>query len=94
MLDELKVRIGALRGEFEKNRDISDPAKKFSAQVGGMLEIETITIDQNEANRNLYGDINNDYGFRDIRLWVKGMGTEPSATTSHWDLPANFPLRM
>ena len=74
MLDELKVRIGALRGEFEKNRDISDPAKKFSAQVGGMLEIETITIDQNEANRNLYGDINNDYGFRDIRLWVKGNG--------------------
>ncbi|MBR6480320.1 MAG: hypothetical protein IKT12_01340, partial [Thermoguttaceae bacterium] len=75
-LDRLKAQIDALRRELDGKQDAPDTRKKFSARVGGMLEIESVAVDQSRTNREIYGDIDNDYGFRDVRLWVKGDGYE------------------
>ena len=75
-IDELRTEIDALQTEIKRKQDVPDTRKKFSARVGGMLEIETVTVDQSDANQAIYGDIDNDYGFRDVRVWVKGEGYE------------------
>ena len=75
-IDEFRAEIDALQIELKKKQDAPDTRKKFSARVGGMLEIETVTVDQSGANQEIYGDIDNDCGFRDVRLWVKGEGYE------------------
>ena len=75
-IDELRTEIDALQTEIKRKQDVPDTRKKFSARVGGMLEIETVAIDQSDANQAIYGDIDNDYGFRDVRVWVKGEGYE------------------
>ena len=75
-LDRLKAQIDSLKREVNGKQNTPDTRKKFSARVGGMLEIESVTVDQSLANQEIYGDINNDFGFRDVRLWVKGEGYE------------------
>ena len=75
-LDELQAKVTLLQKEMERKRDIPDTSRKFSSMVGGMLEIESVTVDQSQANQAEYGDIDNDFGFRDVRIWVKGEGYE------------------
>ena len=75
-LDELRGKIALLQKQIEQKQDIPDTTRKFSAKAGGMLEIETVTVDQSQTSQAVYGDIDNDYSFRDVRLWVKGEGYE------------------
>ena len=75
-LDELRDKITLLQKQIEQKQDVPDTSRKFSARVGGMLEIETVALDQSQTSHAIYGDIDNDYGFRDVRLWVKGEGYE------------------
>ena len=75
-IDELQAEIASLRTEINKKQDIPDTAKKFSAKAGGMLEWDTVTVDQSRENSAFYGDIDNDFACRDLRLWIKGDGYE------------------
>ncbi|MGI5831466.1 MAG: porin [Thermoguttaceae bacterium] len=73
-IDELKAQIDVLHDSLEKERKVPQSNKKFSAKVGGLLEMDAIAIDQSRENQERYGDIDNDYVVRDLRFWVKGEG--------------------
>ena len=73
-IDELQAEIASLRTEINKKQDIPDTAKKFSAKAGGFLEWDSVTVDQSLENKGRYGDIDNDFACRDLRLWIKGDG--------------------
>ena len=73
-IDELQEELRSLQTQVKKKQDVPDTSKKFSAKAGGMLAWDSVTIDQSDENRVLYGDIDNDFASRDLRLWVKGEG--------------------
>ncbi len=75
-LDELRTEIDALQIEIKKKQDVPDTVKKFSAKAGGMLDWDCVTVDQSLENQERYGDIDNDFATRDLRLWIKGEGYE------------------
>ena len=73
-IDELQAEINALRSEVRWKQNIPDTSKKFSAKAGGMLDWDGVMIDQTLENQVFYGDIDNDFASRDLRLWIKGEG--------------------
>ncbi len=73
-LKSLKLDLEKMKKDLEKKQNIPDSSKKFTCKLGGMMSVDTVFINQSELNETLYGDINNGYGFRDIRLWARGEG--------------------
>ena len=73
-IDELKQQVESLQAQMSKKQNIPDTLKKYGAQVGGFLDLDTVTVSQSDANKERYGDINNDFAVRDLWLWVRGEG--------------------
>lgn len=73
-IDELRRQIDSLQDQMSRKQNIPDTLKKFGAQAGGFLDLDAVTISQNEENKTAYGDINNDFAVRDLWLWVRGEG--------------------
>ena len=71
---ELKADLETIQTDLKKKQNAPDPNKKFTSQIGGFLEMDAVTVDQSQENQELYGDINNDFNVRDLRLWAKGEG--------------------
>ena len=73
-IDELKQQVESLQEQIDKKQNIPDTLKKYGAQAGGFLDLDSVTITQSEENKARYGDINNDFAVRDLWLWVRGEG--------------------
>lgn len=73
-LDKLQGEMKDLKADLKKKQNAPDPNKKFTSKLGGFLELDTVTVDQDELNQDFYGDIDNDFAVRDVRLWAKGEG--------------------
>lgn len=73
-MDDLKSEIDKMRKDLEKKQNAPDPNKKFTAKLGGLITADAIAVNQSDANQALYGDIDNQFGFHDLRLWARGEG--------------------
>ena len=73
-LDELKEQISSLQAQLEKKQNVPDTSKKFSARPSGQIEWDSVLVDQSRENHAKYGDIDNDFATRDVRVGVKGEG--------------------
>lgn len=73
-IDELKQQVESLQAQMSAKQNIPDTLKKYGAQVGGFLDLDTVAVSQSDGNKDRYGDINNDFAVRDLWLWVRGEG--------------------
>ena len=73
-IDELRREIESLQSQISGKQNLPDNSKKFSAQAGGFLEMDAVSVSQSLENKAVYGDIDNDFAARDLWLWVRGEG--------------------
>jgi len=72
--ESLRRELDSVKNELKKKQDAPDTAGKFSCRLGGMLLADALTVSQSEENRDFYGDVENQYMIRDLRLSMKGSG--------------------
>lgn len=77
-LTDLQNSMTALQKELEgMKKDLSKEKeaaakKKATLKLGGDLLMDTVLVEQSDANRNLYGNVDNQYQIRDVRLCAIG----------------------
>lgn len=73
-LDAMQSDMDDLKKELKKKQNKPDTSDKFSCKLGGMLFMDALMVGQSAENEAFYGDIDNDFMIRDVRLTAKGEG--------------------
>ena len=73
-LNQLQAEIAKMQEQLAGKQDKPAPTKKFQNKVGGMLIMDSLTVDQSNANKSTYGEVENMFPIREARLSVKGTG--------------------
>ncbi|MDO4587711.1 MAG: porin [Planctomycetia bacterium] len=74
-IDKLQEEMNQMKIDLSKKQKESETSKKFTCKVGGNLIMDSVVVaNQNSANRFLYGDVQNQFDFRDIRFYLRGKG--------------------
>ena len=63
-----------MKKDLKKKQNSPDPNGKFNCKLGGMAFFDALAVSQDDANRALYGDVENEFMVRDVRLTAKGQG--------------------
>ncbi len=75
-LADLQKSMNALQSELDAVKSDLDKSakekKKITCKLGGYLEIDALTADQSEKNRELYKNVPKQYQVRDVRLSAMG----------------------
>lgn len=73
-IDDMKSELEKMKKDLSKKQNAADPNKKFSCKPGGQMLLTGVNVSQNDRSKDLYSDIQNVYGFQDLRLNASGNG--------------------
>ncbi|MGI6401994.1 MAG: porin [Thermoguttaceae bacterium] len=73
-LDQLQAEIVKLQEQLAGKEDKPEPSKKFKNNLGGILIMDAITVDQSGGNKEVVGDVDNYFPIREARFCLKGTG--------------------